>query len=238
MGRARRPGPRSLELLRWIERLDVVGLEPLGLAHRLSTRTTYSHVERLAAAGLVERLSERNGTLVAITGNGRREVRPELVDRRAPRRSLSSGILVNHALATSWFAARTTLRGLSWVSDREMRTRSEWQVPVLTLYQRRSHRPDLGVGEEPNRIAIEIELTAKAADRLRSIFYAYEHQVALRKLAGVIYVVDHPAVRRSVERAARRAGLRDDRFRIVELGAVCETTRRLATEPDPRTEAA
>lgn len=236
MGRARRPGPRSLELLRWIERLDVVGLEPLGLAHRLSMRTTYSHVERLVAAGLVERLSERNGTLVAITGPGRREVRPELVDRRAPRRSLSSGILVNHALATSWLAARTTLRGLSWVSDREMRTMSGWQVPVLMLHRRGSHRPDLGVGEA-TRIAIEIELTAKAADRLRAIFWAYEHQIALRHLAGVIYVVDHPAVRRSVLRAARTVGLSKEQFRILELEDVYETTRRLARDPDRRTAA-
>lgn len=237
MGRARRPGPRSLELLRWIERLDVVGLEPLGVAHRLSMRTTYSHVERLVAAGLVERLSERNGTLVAITGPGRREVRPELLDRRAPRRSLSSGILVNHALATSWLAARSTLRGFSWVSDREMRTMPEWRVPVLMLHRRGSHRPDLGVGEA-TRIAIEVELSAKAADRLRAIFWAYEHQIALRHLAGVIYVVDHPAVRRSVQRAARTVGLSKGQFRILELEDVYETTRRLAREPDRRTAAA
>src|SRR4028119_1453678 len=69
-GRARGPGPRSLELLRWIERLEVTGLEPLTLAHRLSPRTAYSHrravprrpgarglgwlrwIERLACPGL------------------------------------------------------------------------------------------------------------------------------------------------------------------------------------------
>ena len=75
--RARKPGPRSLELLRWIERLEVVGLEPLALAHRLSQRTTYSHVERLAGAGLVDRIYDRKGTLVAITRAGRRVARPD-----------------------------------------------------------------------------------------------------------------------------------------------------------------
>ncbi len=238
MGRAHRPGPRSFELLRWVERLEVVGLEPLALAHRLSLRTTYSHVERLVAAGFVERLTERNGTLVAITGPGRREVRPDGLDRRAARRSLSSGILVNHALATSWLAARATLRGLSWVSDREMRTLPEWRVPVITLERRATHRPDLGIGVAPSRIAVEVELSGKSAERLRAIFYAYEHQIGLGHLRGLIYVTEHAAVRRGVERAAGIVGLGAAQFRIMELPELQESTRRLASAPAPEAEAA
>lgn len=217
MGRARRPGPRSLELLRWVERLEVAGLEPLALAHRLSLRTTYSHVERLRAAGLVERLSERQGTLVAITGSGRREVRPDVLDRRGARPSLSSGILVNHALATSWAAALVTLRGLQWASDREMRGRPEWRVPVLELSTRRTHRPDLGYVLGDGRVAVEVELTSKSASRLRAIHHAYEHQLFKRELDRVIYVVDHPGVRRSVIRSAQAVRMSEQKFRVVDF---------------------
>lgn len=217
MGRARRPGPRSMELLRWVERLEVPGLEPLALAHRLSLRTTYSHVERLQAAGLVDRLSERQGTLVAITGSGRREVRPDALDRRGARPSLSTGILVNHALATSWAAALVTLRGFQWASDREMRGRPEWRVPVLELSTRRTHRPDLGYIGGGGRVAVEVELTSKSASRLRAIHHAYEHQLFMREFDRVIYVVDRPAVRRSVIRSAQAVSMSRQRFAVVDF---------------------
>ncbi len=220
MGRARRPGPRSLDLLRWVERLEVAGLVPLALAHQLSLRTTYSHVERLRAAGLLERLSERQGTLIAITGPGRREVRPEALDRRAARRSLSSGILVNHALATSWVAARLTQLGLPWWSDREMRSLPEWRIPVLEMESRATHRPDLGYLQGESRVAVEVELTSKSASRLRSIHYAYENQLAMDGLQSVVYVVDHPAVRRSITRSAQATGLAGQQFGVTDLSAL------------------
>ena len=130
-GKNRGPGPRSLELLRWIERLEVAGLEPLALAHHLGPRAVYSHVQRLAADGLVERIYDRGGSLVAITRAGRSAVRPELHDPRAAAASLAGGALTAHARATSWTAARATLRGLRWVSDREIRSLPAWQIPVI-----------------------------------------------------------------------------------------------------------
>lgn len=147
--------------MRWTERLEVVGLEPLGLAHCLSRRTVYSHVARLEAAGLVERIYDRNGTLVAITRAGRVTVRPEHPDPRAATQSLAGGALALHARATAWVAARATLRDLRWVSDREMRSLPVWQVPVIWRRSGR-HRPDLGVTANGGRVAVEVELTAKA----------------------------------------------------------------------------
>ena len=52
MGRARGPGPRSVDALKWLDRVDVAGVEPLGLALGFGWRVTYSHIERLAAAVL------------------------------------------------------------------------------------------------------------------------------------------------------------------------------------------
>ena len=54
-GKARGPGPRSFEALRWLARLEVAGIEPLGHALGFGRRATYSHVERLARAGLIVR---------------------------------------------------------------------------------------------------------------------------------------------------------------------------------------
>ena len=104
-GRARGPGPRSYEILRWLERLEVAGLEPLRLAHRLGERAIYSHVERLAAYGLVARIYDRDGSLVAITLAGRRAVRPDIFDGRLPRAGLVRNAQSAHARAVSWAAA-------------------------------------------------------------------------------------------------------------------------------------
>ena len=86
-------------MLRWLERLEVAGLEPLGLAHRLGQGATYSHVERLGAAGLVARVYDRDGSLVAITLAGRRAARPDVFDGPPPRGGLVRNALSAHARA-------------------------------------------------------------------------------------------------------------------------------------------
>ena len=73
-GKARGPGPRSYEALRWLARLDVAGVEPLGLAMGFGRRATYSHLARLVDAGLVVRSYDRGGSVVAITPAGRRSI--------------------------------------------------------------------------------------------------------------------------------------------------------------------
>src|SRR3954463_7828868 len=82
-GRARGPGGRSLEAWRGWARREVGGMEPLGLALGLGWRVTYSHVERLAAAGLVVRGYDAGGSVVAITAAGRREVGADRGDVRS-----------------------------------------------------------------------------------------------------------------------------------------------------------
>lgn len=202
MGRPRGPGPRSMELLSWIERLDVVGFEPLMLAHRLSARATYSHLERLEGAGLVERTYDRHGSVVAITGRGRRTSRPELSGARPASPALSRGMLLAHARAVSWIAARLTLRPSPWVTEREMRSLNDWQIEVYLTQGRGRHRPDLGYLDTRGPVAVEVELTAKSARRLKSILEGYEHAIETRQLRAVAYVTDHAGVRRAVERAA------------------------------------
>ena len=85
MSRARGPGPRSMEALAWLARVDVAGLEPLACALGFGWRATYSHVERLAGAGMVERVYDRGGSVVAITRRGRLAVVAVLGDVRSAR---------------------------------------------------------------------------------------------------------------------------------------------------------
>jgi DNA-binding transcriptional ArsR family regulator len=87
-GKARGPGPRSFEALRWLARLEVAGLEPLGLALGFGRRATYSHLERLAGAGMLVRAFDRDGSVVAITAAGRRAVGAEKGDVRVKSRDV------------------------------------------------------------------------------------------------------------------------------------------------------
>ena len=102
MGKALGPGPRSLEALAWVARLEVVGREPLGLAMGWSRRATYSHVERLAGAGLVDPAHDAEGSVVAVTRAGRRTLG---LDGGGVPLSLTRGAGLRHARAASWVAA-------------------------------------------------------------------------------------------------------------------------------------
>src|SRR3954470_15235799 len=227
-GRARGPGWRSLEALRWVARLEVAGLEPLGLALGIGWRVTYSHVERLAAAGLVVRGYDVGGSVVAITAAGRREVRADRGDVRA---GAIHGSGLRHARAVSWVAALLTLRGREWVSDLEARRRPEWLGPVVWTGRRAGHRPDLGIVLGGRRVAVEVELSLKAPRRLEAILRGYDEALASGALAGgLIYVSDRPDVLAAVRRAAARVGLPDSRFRLRGLEEIQTEVRRLADE--------
>lgn len=207
-----------MEALRWLDRVDVAGLEPLGLVLGTSQSTTYSHVSRLAGAGYVERIYDRDGSVVAITREGRRAVGAA---GGSARDGWVRGAGRAHARAVSWMAALMTLRGRSWVSDREARHRSDWLVPVVWSGTQGTHRPDLGVEVEGARVAIEVELSYKAPKRLRAILAGYESEIDGGSLTGgLVYVSDRPDISASVDRARREAGIPDDRFRSRALSEV------------------
>lgn len=135
-----------------------------------------------------------------------------------------------HARAVSWVAARSTLRGHEWVSDREIRRLPAWQVPVIWS-RRGAHRPDHGLRMGAGPVAVEVELTVKSPGRLRAILSGYENAIFDRRFAAVIYVCDDPAVARGVERAARQVGIDQRRFRLWTLDDLQRQTRELAAGP-------
>src|SRR3954451_20652168 len=126
-GKARGPGPRSYEPLQWLSRVDVAGIEPLALAMGFGQSVMYSHVARLAAAGLVIRVFDPGGSVVAITAEGRHAIRADRGDVRAGALHASG---LRHARGVSWVAALLTIRERQWISDRELCSQEQWQVPV------------------------------------------------------------------------------------------------------------
>lgn len=227
-GEVKGPGPRSFAALRWLEPLDAVGLEALACAMGFGRRAAYSHVGRLEQDASVVRVYDRDGSLVAVTPAGRRKARPDRTECRAQLRGVLRSRAA-HARAVSWVAARATLRGERWVGEREMRGAGSWQLAVIGA-PRRTHRADLGVLVGGVRVAVEVELTAKAPARLRAILSAYEDRIYAGQLARVAYVYDDELVARAVRRAAVRVGLRDDVFGLVPLDRVIAETRSLAAE--------
>src|SRR3954470_2930780 len=227
-GVARGPGWRSLEALAWLARLEVAGLEPLGLAMGWGRRAVYSHVARLMRAGLVVRAFDRDGSVVAITAAGRRAVGADRGDVRA---GAIHGSGLRHARAVSWVAALLTLREREWVSDLEARRRPEWLVPVVWTGRRAGHRPDLGIVVRGRRVAVEVELSLKAPRRLDAILRGYDEALACGAIAGgLIYVSDRPDVLAAVRRAAAGVGLPGSRVGLRPLTEVQEEVRRLAHE--------
>lgn len=216
-----------MEALRWLARVEVAGIEPLWCALGIGWRAGYSHAARLRRAGLVERTFDPDGSVVAITGAGRRAVRAD----RGGVRSRTHGSGLRHARAVSWVAALVTLRDREWVSDLEARGLGEWLVPVVWADRRARHRPDVGIVVRGQRVAVEVELSAKSPRRLDAILAGYERAIANGRIAGgLIYVSDRPDVLAAVERAAGRVGFPRARFRIRSLESVQAEVRSLSEQ--------
>jgi hypothetical protein len=228
MGKAKGPGPRSLEALKWLARVDVAGLEPWGLAMGFGSRATYSHAQRLQAAGLVARIYDREGSVVAITPAGRRLAcaDPGQVPLGATR-----GLGLRHARAVSWVAALLAARGRDWLSDRELRGRPEWRIPVSWGSSHGTHRPDAASTTAGRSVAVEVELSHKAPRRLRAILAGYEVTTTEGGLSGVLYVSDRDDVLRAVARAAARVGLSHGAVRTRSLASVQAQLRSVVRSP-------
>src|SRR3954447_22173232 len=231
-GKARGPGPRSYEALQWLSRVDVAGIEPLALAMGFGPSVMYSHVARLAAAGLVVRVFDPGGSMVAITAEGRRAIHADRGDVRA---GATHGSGLRHARAVSWVAAILTIRERQWLSERELRGQEQWQVPVIWTASRGRHRPDAGVLIRGARVAIEVELSHKSPRRLQTILSGYEHAIARGALSGgLIYVCDRPDVLAAVRRAPDRVALPRGSFVTRTLESVQADARRLGRQPSTR----
>ena len=215
-GGARGPGHRSLELLAWVCRLQVVSAEAAWTALRMSQSVGYSHLRRLEDAGLLSRQRALEETAAIITRAGARLLDdPGRLTALTQTPSLGG---VAHAQAVSWVAARQQLAGRRWLAERELRHIDDWRLELLApgTGQRQRHRPDLGVIIQGRRVAVEVELTRKTPRRVDAILDAYRRAIAREQLHRVVYITATRQVGALIARRAATARL-DGRIEILDL---------------------
>jgi hypothetical protein len=108
------------------------------------------------------------------------------------------------------FQGLDSARGRDWLSDRELRGRPEWRIPVSWGSSHGTHRPDAASTTAGRSVAVEVELSHKAPRRLRAILAGYEVTTTEGGLSGVVYVSDRDDVlpRSSPERSRARPSRR------------------------------
>ena len=236
-GRPVRAGPRSLEGLDLLVRLGAADRTAWAAALGWSRATAYSHAARLEAAGLIIRqpTTRGHGSLVLATRAGALAV---------GREGLGAGRTYGasrwaHARAVSWVAAFLERSGDEWWSERELREDPWWRLELKVPHPHAGvgrrlvgHRPDLGVASGEGRVAAyEVELQQKPLARAWAVLDAYIDRIEdqASALAGVVYVVNRPAVRRVLEARREERGA-EARVRVIELGWVIDQAQKLLRE--------
>ena len=197
---------RDRDIVDWIARVGAV--EPVHLMFRFKMGRTviYRRLAALQAAGLVERVRLLHGQpgLIVVTNAGLR-----LCGLQALGVTKVSAGAARHWQATSLVAViiehhhgRGAVGGVREIRAAERATGK----PVASVaIGAASHICDLviwgpkGFGR-PGGTAVEVELTAKAPERLRSILHGWCRAQAIGTVAGVLYICG-PAAERPVMRA-------------------------------------
>jgi hypothetical protein len=234
--RSTRPGPRSLDGLRWLARVGASPGEPLALVMRWSRPVLADHLARLIAAGLVWRvpMTRGEGSLLVVTRDGARMAGAS----RAPRGPGPTSWA--HTVACAWMSAWFEVRGRKWLSTSELAADDGWRGRVsYTDGRGHSHRlrhtPDLGtyVGDPGRPVAVEVELQRKSLARLRGILAMYADRTTGPDgdLAGVVYITANADVAAAVRTAANDIQFAEHpagRLRVLGLGDVIAQTRDIA----------
>lgn len=211
--RCRSPqSPERIALVRWVAGLGAVTAE--ALAERLDVTTPSARARLLAAER--QRLLERRRpltdrpSLYAVTRSGLRVAGVSGLD---PCRVCPSNAL--HAIECARVAATLERRYPDHrvQGERELRREERERGCVLASAELAvggdgetlRHRPDLVLwspgDDRSSPVAIEVELTVKAPERLEKICLAWARS---RCVAGVLYLAP-PQARRAVQRAIDRA---------------------------------
>ncbi len=197
---------RDLEIVRWIGRLGAATLPQLRERFGIGRTVAYRRAAACIEAGLLERVRLLHGqpAFLRATVRGLRYAGlPLPVAQLSPE-------LGNHWLACGWVAVRLPRPSDSvLVSERELRLQERVEGRPLasaTLQEHadgslRLHRPDLVLVGEEGVIAIEVELTPKAPQRLDAIVKAWR---GTRCVDRVRYYAASGTTMRGLERAVER----------------------------------
>ena len=113
------------------------------------------------------------------------------------------------------------------LGERELFGDDGWKVPVIWSGGYGTHRPDLVASVNDRMVAIEVELTPKAPQRLRALLAGYAEAIRLGRLAVVTYVTARDDVTAGVTQAAESVAA-GQRFSVQPLAGVQAMVRDLA----------
>ncbi|HEX4306726.1 MAG TPA: hypothetical protein VHZ54_11845 [Solirubrobacterales bacterium] len=203
-----RNGSRDRELLTFVGRFGIVGIDQVMAAMGAGRTATYRRIAVCAELGLLERvrLLRDEPTVLRATRDGL-----DYVGLGLPVATIKPG-LVRHHLRCAEVGLRIGRQyGDDHVlSEREFTWREHTEGRPLAAVEvggggrgegPRMHRADLAILAEEGVIAVEVELTAKAPRRLEHLIRAWRMATALRQIAAVHYLCAPGATRRAVERA-------------------------------------
>lgn len=196
-------------------------IEDLGLELGCGRSEIYRHTAKAIELELVERhaLLRDTSALLAATVAGHRFVGSGLSVQR-----ISPGAF-HHWLVSSRVACELGAKypQAELLSEAELRQREQAdgepfasaEVGELPNGRPRLHRPDLVLVPTGGRpTVIEVELTAKAPDRLKAIIRGWGRS---RRIARVAYLCAPGKAHRAVRSAIDAAPYREDRFVVSEL---------------------
>jgi hypothetical protein len=133
-----------------------------------------------------------------------------------------------HDSACAWTAAWLTVRGRSFLGQREVLGRPEWSGQLhwqdRNSFKRSGHRPDLVAWRDSSTFAIEVELAGKSRPRLDAILKLHDDRSRGGKSGGVIYICRDEEGQRRVERSAKRVASFGRKLRLEMLDTIKEQT--------------
>jgi len=191
------PQTSTAVILDWLAAIGAASALELAAVAQLSRRAVLAHLHALERAGLISSVKLLRGepALHALTRRGLRAAgRPELDPVAISASSFG------HCLAVARVAAALRARGESVGGERELRAFERIERRPLAsaaVGQGRDggtawHRPDLVCWRARGPLAIEVELTVKAPERLRTIVRGWARS---RLVEGVVYYASASAVR-------------------------------------------
>jgi hypothetical protein len=206
----------DLDLLRFLAEHRLALPAHVGALLDTSAAAATARLNKLANAGLLRRQPAFPGEPCSyqITRNGLAVIGNSMAAPRVDLRTYEHDV----GVAWLWLAARGGTFGPleEIIGERRLRSldgsREQGAEPLAVRLggfgphgRERLHYPDLVLRTaDGRRVALELELTPKSRTRLETILAGYG---ADPRFAGVVYLVERPAVARSVQAAARRIGI-------------------------------
>lgn len=217
MTRVLRPGPATIEGLRWLSRVGPAPLDAWRCAMGWSEVAARSHARRLEREGWLSRypMTRGHGSLFVATRTG---VAVANVDVRAAAPPAPTWWA--HHRACAWVAAWLTVRGREMIAGRELLIDDRWSGEIAWHDDKgrheAGHRPDLIGILNGWPVALEVELAKKSAARLEAILTLHASWKAAGK-ASVYYVCGDADVQSRIPSVAKKIGYAHDRGFHTEL---------------------